>query len=423
MKRFNETEIHDILSLLFNWFACHKRPLPWRVNYLPYEVWISEMMLQQTQMDRGVKYYLRWMEQFPTVYHVASASLDEILQAWEGLGYYSRARNLHATAKIICEQYAGIIPSNMTDLRRLPGIGDYTASAILGIAYEKDFVTVDANVERVFARLCDIDNPKLKELVKKEAVRFLPLSPIDASNPLCMPIRSSAPHSSLIRSVARTFNQAWMEFGALVCNKKPSCIICPLESFCESKKYNLVRPVPKQKKAIIAVHAVFGIIFHHQKGYLLRKRPPKGLWAGMWEFVGLDIFNKSQTISATLPASQTVSTTVKKYTEKNVQQSILKNDIINMAYEALHIEYTNIFSHTSRWKIVKTPCIQVEHSYTNHRLFAMYFQINNLNNDMDNMELDTKINTERSLAWVKDMKTVAMPSHHRKAFNIFIVNR
>ncbi|MBG3878917.1 A/G-specific adenine glycosylase, partial [Desulfovibrio oxamicus] len=146
-------------AALLGWFAVHKRPLPWRFGYEPYSVWISEVMLQQTQMDRGVDYFLRWMTRFPDVVSVAAASEDELLKAWEGLGYYSRVRNLHKAAKALVERHDGELPDDPEAIRALPGIGPYTAGAIAGIAFNRDVTCIDANVERVLSRVFDIDTP------------------------------------------------------------------------------------------------------------------------------------------------------------------------------------------------------------------------------------------------------------------------
>ena len=216
----------NFICSLFSWFEQNKRDLPWRKTYSPYHVWISEMMLQQTQMERGVRYFNRWMQEFPTPDSIAESSLEKVLQLWEGLGYYSRARNIYASAKIISNTYNGKIPCDEAKIRSLAGIGEYTLSAIMGIAFEKDYAVVDANVERVFARLFNCTDKNLKKAVKPLAQELLP------------------------HGKARTYNQALMELGALVCKKIPQCANCPLVPYCESKKLNLERerPVPKAKK-------------------------------------------------------------------------------------------------------------------------------------------------------------------------------
>lgn len=183
-------------------FAANQRPLPWRVNYTPYEVWISEVMLQQTQMERGVSYFKRWMARFPDVASLAAASEEEVLRLWEGLGYYSRARHVLAAARQIMEKHKGIFPSALEEIRALPGVGPYTAGAVASIAFGEKLPCVDANVERVVARLFDLDTPVKQEpaasAVRAWALRLVP------------------------EGKAREHNQAIMELGALVCGKKPA---------------------------------------------------------------------------------------------------------------------------------------------------------------------------------------------------------
>nr|BAE94414.1 A/G-specific adenine glycosylase [Desulfovibrio vulgaris] [Nitratidesulfovibrio vulgaris str. 'Miyazaki F'] len=254
-------------SALLDWFAVHKRPLPWRFGYEPYSVWISEVMLQQTQMDRGVDYFLRWMTQFPDVASVAAASEDELLKAWEGLGYYSRVRNLHKAAKALVERHGGELPDDPEAIRALPGIGPYTAGAIAGIAFNRDVTCIDANVDRVFSRVFDIDTP----------VR---------ARPAAARIRALAT-ALLPAGRARDFNQALMELGALVCRKKPQCASCPLSGLCESLRLGIPheRPVPGRKQPIVPLDVATGVLVHGNRIFI-QKRPEEGVWAGFWEFPG-----------------------------------------------------------------------------------------------------------------------------------------
>lgn len=157
MKLFDNNEAPQCAAALLDWFAHAMRPLPWRTTYHPYEVWISEIMLQQTQMERGVRYFQNWMERFPDIAAVAAASEEDILHAWEGLGYYRRARFIQKAANIIMEQYGGKLPDTPEALGSLPGLGDYTVAAILSIAFNQDVLCIDANVERVFARLLNLE--------------------------------------------------------------------------------------------------------------------------------------------------------------------------------------------------------------------------------------------------------------------------
>lgn len=280
---------HDtIAQTLITWFKANERDLPWRKTYTPYHIWISEIMLQQTQMDRAVPYFTRWMERFPKISDIAVADEDEILKYWEGLGYYSRARNIRKAARRIVEEHEGIFPVSRKDILALPGIGPYTAGAIMSLAFEADEPAIDANVERVYARLFDIDTP-MAEKETKQRVRAL-------SDDL------------LPTGHARNYNQAVMEFGALVCTpRSPRCNACPLTGYCEAYRLGITahRPVPGKKKDITPLDVVTGFLIHDGKVYI-QKRPEGSVWAGLWEFPGGHI-------EAGEPPEQTV---VREYREE-----------------------------------------------------------------------------------------------------------
>lgn len=259
---------NEIRQCLLDWFADAQRDLPWRQTYDPYQVWISEIMGQQTQMDRVVEYFNRWVALFPDVTSVANAREREILKSWEGLGYYSRARNIHQTAKIIVNEFNGILPENTKDLLRLPGIGPYTAAAIVSIAYNQPVPLLDANVERLFARLLDLSTP-----VKQ--------------TPGCHHLQTLA-QELLPLNQARQFNQALMEFGALVCKpKKPGCLKCPLADYCVSLPRGTVkhRPVKAKKKVTVELEMVSALIMNKGKVFI-QQRAPGDVWGGLWEFPG-----------------------------------------------------------------------------------------------------------------------------------------
>lgn len=252
---------------LLDWFKRHKRPLPWRERYEVYEVWIAEVMLQQTQMERGAAYFKRWMERFPTLASVAAAHPDALLKAWEGLGYYSRVRNIHKTARIIMDEHGGRFPDTLEGLLPLPGIGEYTAGAVLSIAFNQPVPAVDANVERVFARLFDIDepikSPAASDFVRRMAALLIP------------------------PGQARDFNQALMELGALICGKKPRCGQCPAAPFCRARRLGIAaeRPTPGKATSYSALEIVTGVLMHEGRIFL-QKRLDSGVWAGFWEFPG-----------------------------------------------------------------------------------------------------------------------------------------
>lgn len=257
-----------IADALLDWFSRHKRDLPWRMTYSPYHVWISEIMLQQTQMERGVEYFKRWIARFPDVDSLAQAPQDEVLKLWEGLGYYSRARNLHKAARMVMELHGGTLPPSMEALLALPGIGPYTARAIASIAFRQDVCVVDANVERLVSRLYNIGQPVKSRQAQKEigeyGQRLLP------------------------KGHARDFNQALMEFGSLVCTpRNPSCPQCPLAHWCEAREAGVQeeRPVVAKAPSPVYLTMATGILIHDGR-ILTQKRLAEDVWGNLWEFPG-----------------------------------------------------------------------------------------------------------------------------------------
>ncbi|WP_028318997.1 A/G-specific adenine glycosylase [Desulfobulbus elongatus] len=268
LDKNNPAELDALRQRLRDWFAVHRRPLPWRGTYDPYQVWIAEIMGQQTQMDRVAHYFTRWMAQFPDLAAVAAAPEQAILKAWEGLGYYSRARNLHRAAHQLVAAGTPAIPADHQQLLALPGIGPYTAAAILSIAFNQPYPLVDANVERVFARLADIDRP-LKQETTKKRLAAMAGTLLDRDNP-------------------RIHNQALMELGALVCTpKKPACTACPLQPHCQAYRADTVefRPLPADRQKKIDIAMACGIL---RKGsdFYIQQRLPDDIWGGLWEFPG-----------------------------------------------------------------------------------------------------------------------------------------
>ena len=267
---------------LLSWFQENQRPLPWRKEYRPYHVWISEIMGQQTQMDRVVTYFKNWIRLFPDIPTLAAASEQEVIKAWEGLGYYSRVRNIRKTAAILVQKHGARLPDNESQLLALPGIGPYTAAAILSIAFNRPLPLLDANVERVLCRLDDIDLP-----IKLATTRNMLLQRCNELLPL---------------DNARNFNQALMEFGALVCTpKKPDCPVCPLQQHCQAYAQDIVdlRPVPVKKEKRIDIFMACGIIQHNNQFYI-QQRLEKDVWGGLWEFPGGRIKSGENPEQATL---------------------------------------------------------------------------------------------------------------------------
>lgn len=250
------------------WFENHKRPMPWRETSDPYKIWISEAMLQQTQVATATGYYKRFIDAFPTVEDLASARLSKVMKAWEGLGYYSRARNLHTAAKDVVRLYDGKIPDNREDLLSLPGIGRYTAGAILSIAHGKTEAVLDGNIIRVLSRLFRItENVSHYGTVKR----------------LWEIAESLLPETGV-----RNHNEALMELGATVClPRRPKCPDCPASGFCKAFRFSVQAdlPVKSPKKPAPHVDVTAGIIWKKKK-FLITLRPLEGLLGGLWEFPG-----------------------------------------------------------------------------------------------------------------------------------------
>ncbi len=254
-------------EILKKWYAIHKRDLPWRDTTNPYKIWLSEIILQQTQVVQGLPYYTAFVAHYPSVFDLANAKEEQVLKLWQGLGYYSRARNLHATAKYVVNELEGIFPNNYKGLLRLKGVGDYTASAIASICFNECAAVVDGNVYRVLSRYFCIDTPINTSKGTKE-FKALAQELIDCKAPA-------------------TFNQAIMEFGAMQCTpKKPDCNICPLQEGCLAFNKGLIAQLPVKNKTVKIKKRYFNflVIIANQKTVVLEKRQGKGIWQNLYQF-------------------------------------------------------------------------------------------------------------------------------------------
>ena len=297
----------DLAEKITDWYVEHKRSLPWRKDKDPYHVWISEIMLQQTRIEAVVSYYHRFLKELPTIHDLASVEEEKLLKLWEGLGYYNRARNLKKAAVIITEKYHGKFPTTYEDILSLPGIGEYTASAIASICFSLPEVTIDGNVLRVYTRVFEdgsvIDLEKEKRRIRNTLMKIVP-------------------------SCSGDFNEGFMELGETICipGGIPKCSECPLYDICLSRKHgtSLKYPVRLEKKEKKLEHyTVF--IFYYKNYFLLEKRVDTGLLHGLWQF-------------------------------PNVEGTILQEEVErycrNLDIEPLKIEigisYTHIFTH-KKW--------------------------------------------------------------------------
>ncbi|MFD2563282.1 A/G-specific adenine glycosylase [Aquimarina rubra] len=276
---------------LITWYLQNKRSMPWRETTDPYRIWLSEIILQQTRVAQGLPYYLSFIDHYPTVFDLANAKEEEVLKLWQGLGYYSRARNLHTTAKYIANNLEGVFPTTYKDLLQLKGVGDYTASAIASICYNEVVPVVDGNVYRVLSRYFNVDTPINSTQGIKE-FKKLAWEMIDPEQPA-------------------TFNQAIMEFGALQCKpQSPYCIVCPLNDSCEALKKGTVASLPIKLKKLKVKKRYFNYLIFSVKDQqtIIKQRKGKGIWQNLYEFplietekeVGLDYIKDNDVFKSLL---------------------------------------------------------------------------------------------------------------------------
>ncbi|MDI1257391.1 MAG: A/G-specific adenine glycosylase [Flavobacterium sp.] len=289
----------DFTNLLIRWYLDNKRDLPWRNTQDPYFIWLSEIMLQQTRVAQGMPYFFAFTATFPTVFDLANASEEQVLKLWQGLGYYSRARNLHKTAQFVAFDLNGIFPNNYKKLLELKGVGDYTAAAIASFCYNEAVPVVDGNVYRVLSRYfhveTDISSPSAKKEFQNLAFELMP-----KDNPA-------------------TFNQAIMEFGALQCvPKNPNCSVCPVNQSCAALQKNKVNQLPVKSKKVKVTNRYFNYIVFEDENLLtiIQKREGKGIWENLYEFPVIET-----------EAEIDLETFIQKIKENN----LIENEIISVS--------------------------------------------------------------------------------------------
>jgi len=269
-----------LASALLTWYPRHRRDLPWRGTRDPYAIWLSEVILQQTRVAQGLPYYLDFLASYPTVQDLAAAPEQEVLRHWQGLGYYSRARNMHYTAQQVATDFGGAFPSTYAGLRQLKGVGPYTAAAIASFAFDEAVAVLDGNVFRVLARIFGLHSDIAAPSSRREfqALADLHLPPAHAAE----------------------FNQAIMEFGALQCTPaKPDCLFCPLQSQCWAFQHGQVALLPVKSKAKAARTRYFHyLVLRHGGQLYLKARPAGDIWQGLYDFA------LAETDSAELPAAE-----------------------------------------------------------------------------------------------------------------------
>ncbi|WP_083711297.1 A/G-specific adenine glycosylase [Domibacillus epiphyticus] len=259
---------HDLVS----WYEIEKRDLPWRRERDPYKIWVSEIMLQQTRVDTVIPFFNRFMDQFPTIDSLASADEESVLKAWEGLGYYSRIRNLQSAVKEVAENYDGIVPADKKEFLSLKGVGPYTGGAVLSIAYGLPEPAVDGNVMRVISRLLSIWD--------------------DIAKPSSRKIFEYTVGELMYKEDPSSFNQALMELGAIICTPtSPSCLLCPVQNHCMAFEEGVQRELPvKTKKKSDKKVSIGAVVLSTNDGrVLIEKRPQSGLLANLWQFPNVEM--------------------------------------------------------------------------------------------------------------------------------------
>lgn len=346
--RFHHT-IQSSMSFsneIINWYYNHKRDLPWRETVDPYKIWLSEVILQQTRVAQGLDYYYTFSENFPTVQALALAEEDEVLRLWQGLGYYSRARNLHKAAKIVVNQFNGVFPSNYSSLLTLPGIGEYTAAAVASFSANEVHAVLDGNVFRVLARFFGIKEP-INSSEGKKVFSKLAKELIDPSNPA-------------------TYNQAIMEFGALQCKpKSPNCAVCPISSSCYSFIHQEVELLPVKLKKAKSRNRYFNyFIIKEGESILMNKRGKGDIWQHLHDFPLIES-NK----------------------ELGPEELIVHHDVVNAFGTDLTI------------KFISKP---YKHVLSHQNIYARFFEISQTT-------LDLNENTAWNYVLIKDLDKLAKP--------------
>ena len=352
---------------ILDWYSENKRNLPWRETADPYKIWVSEIILQQTRVNQGMTYYDRFINIYPNITSLASAKEEAVLKVWQGLGYYSRARNMHATAKVICSKHNAVFPKTYQDILKLKGIGEYTAAAICSFAFNQKYAVLDGNVFRVLSRFFGVRTPIDTTLGKKEFQKLA--------------------NKNLSQKNPGTYNQAIMDFGAIQCTPtNPNCGICPINYLCSAYENDYVKELPiKQKKQTKRTRTFNYLVFLQNENTYIEKRKGNDIWKNLFEFPlieGTQILSKKSLITLL---------------SKNFNlKEIADYKIVSCVKLAHHLTHQKIVS--TFWKIVvcntkvnlnKNQIIQIKsqdiNKYPLHRLTEKYLESKCVWNDFSTL--------------------------------------
>ncbi len=341
----------EISSSLLSWFDLHKRDLPFRKNRNPYRIWVSEIMLQQTKVETVIPFYNNWIKSYPSIISVYESNESSLLKSWEGLGYYSRCRNFYKAVKIVCEKYNGVIPDSWDAFRSLPGVGDYTAGAVLSIAFKKPFIALDGNVKRVMARILG-----RKKLSKYNIQRFI-----------------STLGKWLDHKRPGDFNEAMMELGACICiPKAPKCYKCPISKFCVAHKSGRPLNYPiKRKKERIPHYTFVGCIIKEKNKILIQKRQDKML-NGLWEIPNKnvnDIDNINEELNSYINKHYGFDINVKKQLGI-VSHSYSHFKMKLILFECIKLGEIKKYNQMYNW-IKKSDVVNYAFHKVNHKIFSL----------------------------------------------------
>jgi A/G-specific adenine glycosylase len=336
-------------SRLLSWFQNNKRDLPWRASDDPYKIWLSEIILQQTRIAQGISYYYRFIDLFPDINTLARASEDQILAAWQGLGYYSRARNLHHTAQFIVEHYNGIFPKSYSQLLQLKGIGKYTAAAIASIAFNKPYAAVDGNAIRVLTRLFGIEEPYDDNAIRKK-IDEIANQLIDQDKP-------------------GDYNQALMDFGSMICKpSSPSCSNCPFAQECIARLENKTEMIPVKGKKVKQKKRFFHFFLflcppNDSSAFFIEKRENNDIWKNLYQ---LPLIETNSGIFDLSLFKERKSDDLKNNRSRTDTESLGTNDSKNILIKIL----PEIIKHSL------SPEISYEHQLTHQRIYANFYKVN-----------------------------------------------
>ena len=342
-------------DLVIRWYLSHKRELPWREISDPYKIWVSEIILQQTRIAQGLNYYLRFIERFPDIASLASASENEVLLQWQGLGYYSRARNMHTAAKEMMTLHQGAFPTDYEGIRSLKGIGDYTAAAIASFAYNLPHAVLDGNVFRVLSRYFEIETPIDSTQGKKQFSELV--------------------NELLDKKKPALFNQGLMDLGATVClPSSPKCDECPLQDSCLSLAHNSQTSYPVKGKKLIQRNRyfIYLVIVDPDNNYFLHRRDGKDIWQGLYEFPLVELSDPFCGPNQQMLIEKTLSDEFSNITILNVKPSI-KHVLSHQNIHAQFVEATGTYKNKSHSQYVKVPLSELS-NYAISRLTEIYLE-------------------------------------------------